>query len=101
MSTSPKNQDAMFPGAKPRAAAQPTPGELQWSVRKRNLTVIACELRDNGPTAGVEVQLLRDGEWFYGRRWPNRAAALVEVDDMKAEQLARGGTLLPGREQPR
>jgi len=45
--------------------------------------------------ASVEVQLLRDGEWFYGRRRRNRATALVEVDDMKAEQPARGGVLLP------
>ena len=70
---------------------------MQWAVRKRDLTVISCELRDNGPAAGVEVQLLRDGEWFYGRRWPNRESALVEVDELKAEQLERGGILLPDR----
>ena len=64
-----------------------------WSVRTRDRAIISCELRDNG-SAGVEVQLLRDGAWFYGRRWPNRKSAPVEVDDMKAEQLARGGILL-------
>jgi len=45
------------------------PGERCWSVRTRDGAVISCELRDHGP-AGVEIQRLRDGEWFYGRRWP-------------------------------
>ena len=100
MSTSPKNQDALRYDATPRQQLKPTSGELQWSIRKRDLTVISCELRNNG-SAGVEVQLLRDGEWFYGRRYPTRESALVEVDDLKAEQLGRGGILLPDREQPR
>jgi len=94
MSTSPNDQSKMFYGATPRTEREPRPGELQWRVRQRNGTVISCELRDNG-SAGVEVQKLKDGEWFYGRRWPNRSTAQVEIDEMKAEQIAAGGTLLP------
>ena len=100
MSTSPKDQDALRYDATPRPQPKSTPGELQWSVRKRDLTVISCELRDNG-SAGVEVQLLRDGEWFYGRRYPTRESALVEVDELKAEQLGRGGIIMPENGRPR
>lgn len=87
----------MFHGAGSRAPRAPRPGVVQWRVRQRNHTIISCELRDDGdPTFGVEVQKLKDGEWFYGRRWPDRASAQVEIDEMKDEQIAAGGTLLPG-----
>ena len=44
------------------------PGELVWSIR-RNGRQFDCELRYHGEH-GVEVQLLRDREWFYGRILP-------------------------------
>jgi len=96
MSTSPKDQDALRHDAPRRPPRQPQPGEFMWAVRKRNGTVIHCELRHHG-AIGVEVQLFREGAWFYGRRWPRRADALVEVDELKAESLERGGVLLPDR----
>lgn len=95
MTTSPKNQDALLYGAgKSKVARQPKTGELMWTVRKGH-TVFSCELRDHGEPFGFEVLLLRDGAWFYARRWPTRAGALVEVDELKADQIAAGGTLLP------
>jgi hypothetical protein len=42
----------------------------------------------------VEFQVLRDLEWFYGRRWPSRELALAEADDRKAAYLRDGGVLI-------
>jgi|HubBroStandDraft_6_1064221.scaffolds.fasta_scaffold332678_3 hypothetical protein len=41
-----------------------------------------CELRDYGEH-GFEVQLLRDVEFIYGRRWPTRVHASAEAEDGK------------------
>src|SRR6202521_5714389 len=52
---------------------QPRAGEHLWTVEK-NGRQLACELRDDG-AAGVELQVCRDGELLYGRRWATRAGA--------------------------
>ena len=54
---------------------------------------LACELRDDG-AAGVELQVYRDRELLYRRRWANRALALAEADERKAQYLREGGVLL-------
>jgi hypothetical protein len=41
----------------------------------------------------VEVQVSRDGELLYGRRRANRALALAEADDRRAQYLREGGVL--------
>jgi hypothetical protein len=55
---------------------------------------LACQLRDDADL-GVEVQVYRDGELLYGRRWATRALALERADDWKAKYLLAGGALIP------
>jgi hypothetical protein len=71
---------------------QPRAGEPLWTIQKDGRR-LACELRDDGE-AGVEVQVSRDGELLYGRRWANRALALEEADERKAQYLSEGGVLI-------
>jgi hypothetical protein len=55
------------------APPQPRAGEPLWTVQKAGRS-LACELRDDGEF-GVEVQVYREGELLYGRRWATRAGA--------------------------
>ena len=71
---------------------QPRAGERLWTVEK-NGRRLACELRDDG-AAGVEVQVYRDRELLYGRRWANRSLAREEADERKAQYLREGGVLI-------
>ena len=71
---------------------QPRAGEHLWTVEK-NGRRLACELRDDG-AAGVELQVSRDGELLYGQSWANRALALEEADERKAQYLREGGVLI-------
>ena len=75
------------------APRQPRAGEHLWAIQK-NGRQLACELRDDG-AAGVELQVTRDGELLYGRRWGNRALALEEADERKGQYLREGGVLSP------
>ena len=68
--------------------------ERLWTIRESDGTILACELRDQG-SIGVEVQQLRNGQLFFGRRWPTRAEAVVYVADLRAGHLANGGKLVP------
>jgi hypothetical protein len=40
------------------------------------------------------VQIYREREFLYGRRWPTSALALEEADDQKATYLRKGGILI-------
>jgi hypothetical protein len=74
------------------APRQPRAGEPLWTVEKDGRQ-LGCELRDDGE-AGVEVQMSRDGEFLYGRRWATRELALAKADEQKAQYLREGGVLL-------
>jgi hypothetical protein len=74
------------------APRQPRPGERLWTVRKEGRQ-LDCELRDHGAW-GVEVQVYREREFLYGRRWATRALALEEADEQKARYLREGGVLI-------
>ena len=63
-------------------------------MRKPDGATLTCELRDQGQW-GVEIQLSRDGECVFGRRWPDRSTAVVKADDLKTEHIRNGGLLLP------
>jgi hypothetical protein len=65
------------------------PGEPLWTL-ERSGRKVACELRDHGESAGVEVQLLRNGEFYAGRRFETRAVALQHADHVR-ESLERDG----------
>jgi hypothetical protein len=74
------------------ARRQPRVGEHLWAIRK-NCRQLDCELRDHGGW-GVEVQVSREGEFLYGRRWATRAEALEEADERKARYLREGGVVI-------
>ena len=74
------------------APPQPRGGEQLWAIRKDGRQ-LDCELRDHGEW-GVEVQMYRDREFLYGRRWATRALALEEADEQKARYLREGGVLI-------
>jgi hypothetical protein len=43
---------------------------------------------------GVEVQVYREREFLYGRRWATRALALEAADEHKARLLRESGVLI-------
>jgi hypothetical protein len=71
---------------------QPRTGEHLWTVEK-NGRQLACELRDDG-AGGVELQVYRERELLYGRRWDTRALALAKADEWKTQYLREGGVLI-------
>ena len=80
------------PNRKPPPPPPPRKGEPLWTIQKAGRQ-LACELRDDGDL-GVEVQVYRDREFLYGRRWATRALALREADDQRARYLREGGALI-------
>ena len=76
------------PTWKPPGPRQPTPGEHLWTLVKDGSSRRA-ELRDNGPL-GVEFQLFADGGFFYGRRFPTRAAAMRLANKERHEREQQG-----------
>ena len=74
------------------APPQPWAGEHLWTVRKDGRQ-IDCELCDHGAW-GVEMQIYRELEFRYGRRWATRAQALEEADARRALYLREGGVLI-------
>jgi hypothetical protein len=71
---------------------QPRAGEHLWAIEKDGRQ-LACELRDDG-AAGVELQVHRERELLYGRRWASRALALEKAGEWKAQYLREGGVLI-------
>jgi hypothetical protein len=78
------------PKAKPPPPPKPTPGELVWSLVKGD-RVESAELRTHAE-AGVELQLLMDGELFLGQRFATRALALAEAAMFRVLLEAEGWT---------
>lgn len=66
--------------------------EHLWAVRKDGRQ-LDCELRDHGAW-GMEVQVYREREFLYGRRFTTCALALKEADEQKAQYLREGGVLI-------
>ena len=94
----------------PNRAATPTreprPREHLWAIR-RNGRQYDCELLDHG-TWGIEVQVLRDLEWFYGHRCesreldrgrPGRHRLRAAEDVARAAILGQRGTELSPDQQ--
>jgi hypothetical protein len=57
-------------------------------VRERDHTRWRCELVDDGPY-GIDAQILRNEEFSYSCRFPNRAFAAAWAD-LKRQFLERG-----------
>jgi hypothetical protein len=47
---------------------------------------------------GWECVMLKEGEWFYGRRFHTRGEAMIDADELKARYLKDGGELIEKRE---
>jgi hypothetical protein len=86
------DQPFYAPDHKPAPPRPRQPGEHLWTIQKDGHQ-LDCELRDHGAW-GVEVQIYREREFLYGRRWPTRALALKEADQQRATYLSKGGMLL-------
>ena len=59
-----------------------------WTLT-RNGERIDAELVEQG-AAGFELRLLRDHEWFAGRRFGNRTQAVAHSVETRRELLSRG-----------
>jgi hypothetical protein len=86
------NDEPFYAPNRTTAPPERRPSEHLWAVRKDGRQ-LDCELRDHGAW-GVEVQVYREGEFLYGRRWASRALALEEADERKTQYLREGGVLL-------
>jgi hypothetical protein len=70
----------------------PPPGEPLWTLGKAG-RLIAYELGDDGRD-GCEAQLLRDGDFYAGRRFADRAGALAHAADVRTRLEADDWTLV-------
>jgi hypothetical protein len=86
------NPDQIDRSTHPTSPRQRQPTEHLWAIRKDGQQ-LDCELRDCG-LWGVEVQLYREREFLYGRRWATRALALNEADHHQTAYLQKGGILI-------
>jgi hypothetical protein len=66
---------------------------------KDNVRVTA-ELRDQS-TAGVELRMLRNGEWLSGRRFRERADAAADAERRREQLMAKGWQALDVAEKAR
>ena len=80
------------PTLKPRPPREAKAGEFVWTFQK-NARTLRCELRDHGEH-GCEAQLVRDDEFYVGRRFDRRELALKYVNVRRAD-LERGGWASP------
>jgi hypothetical protein len=73
--TSPKDQDALLAGHRSTPAPrQPKPRECVFEFVRADHVRWRCELVDDGPY-GIDAQILRNEEFSYSCRFPNRAFA--------------------------
>lgn len=84
MSTNP----ALLWNAPPIPARKPRPAEPLWSMCKDGHQIDA-ELRGHGEY-GWELQLLRDGGFYAGRRFDLRAQAVAHGNEIRSD-LERDG----------
>jgi hypothetical protein len=72
------------------APAPPRKGEPVWNLTKDGVALTA-ELLDQS-RAGMELRMLRNGEWHSGRRFIDRADALQHAEHTRQQLLAKGWT---------
>jgi hypothetical protein len=76
-------------GATPEGDLSGEPSQRLWRLRKRHHYVDA-ELRALAGVDDVELRYLYDGEKAYRRRWANRALAVNDATEKRAN-LEREG----------
>jgi hypothetical protein len=87
------------PHVNPPPPQQPTAGEHIWALKKEAKHLV-CELRDHGAD-GCEAQMVRDGEFFAGRRFADRTHALAHAEAIRALLEGGGWVTLARVEQDR
>ena len=70
------------------------PAESFWTLERHGRQV-ACELRDHGEPAGAEVHLLRNGEFYAGRRFDTRDLAFRHADGVRVASSATASASNP------
>jgi hypothetical protein len=79
------------PNKRPASNRQPSAGRFQWALVKAGRRRLICELRNNTKVAaGVELQLLTDGELLAGKRYATMAIAEDAALAFRASYVARG-----------
>ena len=76
------------PYKRPAPPRQPRPGQHLWTVTHA-AELRRAELRDHGPI-GCELQILNEVEFVSGRRFDNRALALIEAERIRDVLLGQG-----------
>jgi hypothetical protein len=83
-----------------RVDPTPTPGFKLWSITDGK-RVLTCELRDDDRfSAGVDVQLLEDGELLVSTRCITGDAARYVAQSFKNDHLRQGWTENRGDGRP-
>ena len=86
----PDDKPFYSPDLGPAAPRTPTPGFKVWEIRNGD-RVIRCELRDDARfAAGVDVQLLADGELLLSRRCLTANGAQYIAESFKKDHLRPG-----------
>jgi len=87
-----EEQPFYAPDKRPAPARTAKPGEEVWRLR-RDHQVLTCELRDDDRVgAGIDVQLLRDGELLASRRCVNVEGARFVAERQRQHRLRTGWT---------
>jgi len=78
------------PDKRPAPPREPRPGLEVWRLRRRD-RVMTCELRDDDRAgAGIDVQLLLDGELLASRRCVNVEGARFVAESHRQDHLRTG-----------
>ena len=87
-----EEQPFYAPDKRPAPARTPKPGLEVWRLR-RGERVMTCELRDDDRAgAGIDLQLLRDGELLASRRCANVDSARFVAERYRQDHLRTGWT---------
>ena len=80
--------EELLSGYRPPPPKPPRTGETLWTLSKDGVRVTA-ELLDQS-SAGMELRMLRDGEWQSGRRFADRANAVAHAEKHRRQLQAKG-----------
>jgi hypothetical protein len=80
--------DHLLHGYKPQPRQPLRQGEPLWTLTKDDVRV-AAELMDQS-SAGVELRMLRNGEWQSGRRFTERINAVAHAEQNRLGLVAKG-----------
>jgi hypothetical protein len=80
--------EELLSGYRPPPLKPPRTGEPVWTLTKDGVTLTA-ELLDQS-SGGVELRMLKDGDWHSGRRFAERDNALAHAESHRRQLLAKG-----------